>query len=372
MSESLREELAEASRALAERRYEVAAEGFAAAVTKAPRLAGAHANLGVARYMLRDFEGATEAFRRALEISPSMPNAELYLGLSEARTGRIEAAMGPLSRGFENASNDPWRLQGGVLLAEAYAARGDQARLMEVVGTLRDAFPEDPEVLYLAYRLHSDLAAGALADLARAAPGAARLHQITAELLVSEGDFPRAARQYRRALEIDPRLSGANRALAVAILNSNPGEELTVEAEKALERELALNPRDAETLYQLGEIAWRRGRAEAALERYQAAVDAGPGFAEGHTAMGKALLASGEAGLAAEHLEIAAKLDPDNDTARYRLAQAYRQLGRMEDSSEQLREFERIRSASESLSAIYRQVQRRGPPASPPETGDLP
>ena len=52
-----------------------------------------------------------------------------------------------------------------------------------------------------------------MAALVKAAPGSARLHQVTAELLESEGDFPKAVDQYRRALTIDPNLAGAHRAL---------------------------------------------------------------------------------------------------------------------------------------------------------------
>ena len=360
--ESLRTLLRRAGQALADHRYEAAARGFEEAISISPGLAGAHANLGVARYMLAEFDLASDAFDRALEISPSMPNAELYLGLSEARAGRAEAALGPLARGFRNANNDPWRLQAGILLAELYAARGEQALLMAVVSDLREAYPKDPEVLYLAYRLHSGLAAGALAELAREAPQSARLHQVTAELLVNEGDFPRAVRQYREALSIDPNLSGANRSLALAILNSDPDDALTSEAEQALHREVALNPRDAESLYQLGEIAWRRGQSATAREHYANAVKMGPRFAEGHIGLAKALLADGKANEAADHLRVAVEIDPDNETAHYRLAQAYRQIGRVEEASKELEEFRRIRGASESLSGLYQQVQRTTAP----------
>ena len=61
--------------------------------------------------------------------------------------------------------------------------------------------------------LHSDLGARAVAALVKAAPGSARLHQLTAELLESEGDFPRAVDQYRKALEIDPSHAEAGRRL---------------------------------------------------------------------------------------------------------------------------------------------------------------
>ena len=168
-----------------------------------------------------------------------------------------------------------------MLLTELYAARQEEDKLLDVVRALRQGFPSNADVLYMAYRLYSDLGARAISDLVREAPGSARVHQVTADLLLSEGDYPRAARQYREALRIDERLPGANRALAVAILNSNPDEAGMQEAEQALGRELSLNPRDAESLYQLGEISWRKGAEDAALKHYAAAVELQPKFVEG-------------------------------------------------------------------------------------------
>ena len=343
---------------LAGHRFEEAAKKFEEILDLDDGMAGAHANLGVARYLLGRYDQAASAFRRALDLDPSMTNAELYLGLSQARAGKLEEALPSLSRGFWNATSDPWRLQAGILLAEIYAAANQVDELLSVVRELQRSFPKDPDVLYMAYRLHSDMGAMAISSLVREAPGSARLHQVTAELLASEGDYPRAARQYREALKVNPRLPGAHRGLALSIMNSNPDDEAIREAEQALERELALNPRDAESVYQLGEISWRRGDEQRALKSYSEAVELQPGFVAGLVALGKALIANGEHERAAQHLEGAVRADPENEVARYRLAQAYRQLGRLDEASKELDEFRRIRSTAEALGAIYRQVQR--------------
>lgn len=356
--ESVEARFQHAQQALSEHRYAAAAKAFEALLAADPQLSGAHANLGVARYLQGHYEQAAAAFQRALELSPSMPNVELYMGLSQARAGRTQEAFPALAKGFWNASDDDWRLQAGMILAELHAARREDDKVLDVVRALKKAFPSNPDVLYAAYRLHSDMGALALADLVREAPGSARLHQVTAELLVSEGDYPRAVRQYREALKVAPRQGGLHRALAVAIMNSNPDEDGIREAEQALERELALNPRDAESLYQLGEIVWRRGDEESAARHYEKAVDSQPAFVEGLVGLAKALIARGEFARAAERLESAVGIDPEHEVARYRLAQAYRQLGRSEEAAKELEEFRRIRSASEALSAIYRQVQR--------------
>lgn len=356
--ESVEARFQSAQQALSEHRYAAAAKAFEALLTAEPELSGAYANLGVARYLQGQYEQAAAAFQSALDLSPSMPNVELYMGLSQARAGRTEEAFPALAKGFWNASDDDWRLQAGMILAELHAARREDDKVLDVVRALKKAFPRNPDVLYAAYRLHSDMGALALADLVREAPGSARLHQVTAELLVSEGDYPRAVRQYREALKVAPRQVGLHRALAVAIMNSSPDEDGIREAEQALERELALNPSDAESLYQLGEIAWRRGDEESAAGYYEKAVESQPAFVEGLVGLAKALIARGDFSRAAERLESAVGIDPDHEVARYRLAQAYRQLGRNEEAAKELEEFRRIRSASEALSAIYRQVQR--------------
>lgn len=359
----------DAQQDLAGHRFKEAAEKFEAILNLDDGMAGAHANLGVARYLLGEYDRATSAFGRALELDPSMKSAELYLGLSTAKAGDVNRALPSLASGFWNATSDPWRLQAGVLLAEIYAARRQQDDLLIVVRELQRAFPRDPDVLYMAYRLYSDMGAMAISALVREAPGSARLHQVTAELLASEEDYPRAARQYREALRINPRLPGAHRGLALSIMNSNPDEAAIREAEQALQRELAMNPQDADSEYQLGEISWRRGDEESALKRYSHAVELQPEFTPGLIALGKALIAKGEYESAVQHLRDAIQADPENEVAHYRLAQAYRQLGRVDDASKELEEFRRIRSTAEALGAIYRQVQRSTIPGVDIESG---
>ena len=354
----IRNHFQRAQEALARKDHSLAEQEFEKILALNPALAGAHANLGIARYLQAKYDPAIRSFLRALELQPEMTNVELFLGLSRARAGRVEEAVPALSKGFWNADDDEWRLEGGLILVEAYSARRKHGKALDVVRALQKAFPKNTDVLYIAYRLHSGLGAKAVADLVRAGPDSARLHQVTAELLVSEGDFPRAVRQYRKALAVDPRLAGANRALAVAIISSNPDEAGSREAEQALERELSLNPRDPESLYQLGEIHWRRDEPDEALRRFEKAVEIHPNFVEGLVAMGKVLMAKEQVDRAAGYLIRAVEIDPENDVAHYRLAQAYRRMGRGDQAKKELEEFRRVRSAMESLGAIYRQVQR--------------
>ena len=58
-------------------------------------------------------------------------------------------------------------------------------------------------------------------------------------------------------------------------------------------------------------------------------------------------------------LKEAVRIDPANEVAHYRLAQAYHKLGQLKESEIELAQFRKLREASASLSVIYQQVQRK-------------
>jgi predicted Zn-dependent protease len=253
--------------------------------------------------------------------------------------------------------NDQWKLEAGLLLADAYQRRGESTKLQEVISTLQRDFPDNTEVLYLAYKVHSSLAARAVANLVKASPDSARLRQITAELLEVEGDFAGAVAQYRKALEMEPKLPGVRRALGVALMNSANDEPTRLEAQREFEAELAVNPSDGLSEYQLGELMWVGNRPDDALKRFQRAIELQPKFPDALIAAGKVLTSMGRPAEAVELLEKAAALDPFNEVARYRLAQAFQKAGNKQRADAELAEFRRLRAGLESLRGIYRQVQ---------------
>lgn len=346
-----------AQEALAQSQYDTAAAEFNAILRLDPNRAEAHANLGTLYYAQTRYAEASAAFRKALQLKPSLNGVEAFLGMSEARQGRAREALPLLEKGFQSPVSGQWKLESGLLLAGVYQSNGESAKLQEVIGALERDFPNNTEVLYLAYRVHSALGARAVAALVKAAPGSARLQQITAELLETEGDFAGAVAQYRKALEIEPKLPGARRALGVALMNSANDEPNRLEAQRQFEQELSLNPGDALSEYQLGELMWIGNRPAEALKRFRRAIELQPNFPDALIAAGKALIATEKSDQAIPLLEKALSLDPSNEVAHYRLAQAFQKIGDRTRAEQELAEFRRLRSALESLRGIYRQVQ---------------
>ena len=342
--------------ALAEGKYNQAEAEFGAILRIDPNRAEVHANLGTVYYAQSRFAEASAAFRTALAIRPTLKGPEAFLGMSEARQGHTARALPLLEKGFRNPLNSQWKLEAGLLLAGIYQSGGESSKLQDVIAILEREFPTNAEVLYLAYRVHSSLGARAVAGLVKAAPDSARLHQITAELLETEGDFAGAVAQYRKALEIEPKLPGARRALGVALMNSTNDEPNRLEARKQFELELSLNPGDALSEYQLGELMWLGNRPEDALRRFQRAVELQPNFPHALIAAGKVLLSKEKADEAISLLKKAVSLDPSNEVGHFRLAQALQKSGDQAGAAREFAEFRRLRSALESLRGIYRQI----------------
>lgn len=327
-----------------------------------PNNAEAHANLGVIAYTQREYGEAASEFQAALKLRPSLWKAQAFLGMCELRIGHSQTSKEMLEASFPHLPDGDLKSQAGRDLISIYGQRGDLARALQIVQALERTEPNDPDLLYTAYRTYTDLAAGTLAKLAQVAPNSAQIHRILAQAEQSQDDFPGAIAQYRRALEIDPRLQGLHFELGQAILEDSTAEPSRQEAEKEFRLALADNPADAYSYYMLGEIAWLRAQPDRALENYAEAVRLGPDWVDARVALGKTLTALDRPAEAVEQLTQAVRIDPDSDIAHYRLAQAYRKLGRGDEAQRELAAFHRLRDSHAAVGALYQQVLERTVP----------
>ena len=143
----------------------------------------------------------------------------------------------------------------------------------------------------------------------------------------------------------------------MALMSSSTDEASRDEARKQFELELALNPNDGVSEYQLGEILWLGNKPDDALKHFSRAVELSPGFTNALIAAGKAWTAQDLPERAVTFLRKAVAIEPENEVAHYRLAQAYLKMGQKQQADEELAQFRKLRAALESLRSIYRQVQ---------------
>ena len=138
----------------------------------------------------------------------------MLLGTCEHRQGRLDDARRDITEALPQITDLKVRQQAGLEIIEINTALNDLPAAAITASQLKKDFPTDPEVLFAAWRVYSDLADEAVLDLSLAAPQSAQMHQAMAHELIRERDNKAAIENLREALKITPALPGAHYELA--------------------------------------------------------------------------------------------------------------------------------------------------------------
>lgn len=328
---SVAEHIRKARGFLDEKRPDLAIPELQAAVAIDPSNAETQGNLGVLLYFQGKAADAIPHLRGAVESQPGLGKIQVLLGLAEVHALDLVHGRQDLESAFPVVDEPKFKVQIGLELVSLYTQTGDLQQAGQVLAQLRKAAPEDPEVLYAAYRTYSDLAAEAMLALSLAAPDSAQMHQVIAHEESRQGNSNGAVAEFRKAIAIDPHLPGIHFELA-ELLRSSQDEAVKKEAEKEYRAALSENPQDAKAILRLADTDEQKGDSQQALEEYKKAVTLQPGDADAKIGLAKILTEMNQTGEALPLLEDAVRLDPTNATAHYRLGTLYRKTGRSEDS----------------------------------------
>lgn len=159
-------------------------------------------------------------------------------------------------------------------------------------------------------------------------------------LHLSQGQYPEAESDYRRAIVIKPRSTNAQIGLAFVLLENQQLRE----AGELLQRIIDEQPSNFFVYYLFGELRIHESQNDDAIPYLRKAAALEPNFAAVHTDLGKILLKKSDAVSAVEELEQSIRLDPDDTTAYYQLSLAYRKAGEKEKAQ---RALERVRVLNE-------------------------
>ena len=241
-----------------------------------------------------------------------------------------------------------------------------QGAATTLLAWLEEQFPHDPEILFMATHVYSDLSARSSQELMEAAPDSPLVVEINAEKFEKQGDWRKAIAEYRVLLEREPRMPGIHNRIGQIILTLPATATSNDEARKEFEQELKVYPQNAGAEYFLGELARKGGHLPQAIEHYTNATRLNAGLPEPYFGLGRCLLDSDRAADAVGPLETAAKLAPGNPTIHFTLAHAYQDLGRKEDAA---REFALQKSTSEKIQQNTETVKRNVSGVPAPDSG---
>jgi tetratricopeptide (TPR) repeat protein len=340
---------------LREKQPALAIPELLALVALQPGNVEAQANLGVLLFFQGKSADAIPHLRAALERQPDLAKIQGLLGMAEKGTLDLPNARKDMEAAFQAIQEPHFQVQLGLELASLDTESGDLDKAAAVIAQLRNADPENPEVLYAAYRTYSDLSGEAMLSLSLAAPDSAQMHQLLAHEELKEGNTNGAIVQYRQAIAINPGLPGIHFELA-ELLNTSLDASVKKDAEQEYHAALKSNPLDEKAECRLGDIDAARGNSHQAYEEYSKATELQPLDADAKLGLAKTLIEMNQTNKATTLLEQAVQLEPTNPTAHYRLATLYRKIGRVDDAKREVDLYKHYKDLKEKLRATYKDL----------------
>ena len=341
---------------LSQNKPDAAVPEFRAVLALDPSNIDAHGNLGVLLFFRGNYKEAIPELREALRLKPDLWKIQALLGMGERRTGQTVTARTDLEKSFPELQEKKVRIEAGLELIELYSATEDLDKASATIGVLRGLDPENQEILYAAYRIHSDLAREAILSLSLVAPKSALMYQVMAHEAARRGDTTTAIREYREALKINPKLPGLHFELAEMLHSLPATAETSAQAKAEYEAALAQNPFDERADLRLASMAEESNEPSRAYSLYERAVELQPDDPEASYELGKMLAAMNQPEKAEKLLEHAVQIDPTNAVIHFRLSTVYKRLGRSEDAKHEVDQYQKYKDLKEKLRDTYREL----------------
>lgn len=320
---------------LAELRLGKSADSVSAlkrAITINPRLGGANLFLGIAYAQMNRLDDAAVALQREIDLNTENAEAQMWLGIVELKAGRPELATGPLDRAAELSPND--------------------LNILEYRG-----------------EAHSDVAHNSYARMAALDPDSWHVHKVQGQLYAMQNRHADAIEEFLEAIHGSPNNSDLYEELGNEYRKSG---EMTL-AQQAYQKEMQLSPNNPIAMYSLASIEIERNQAEKGIPLLEKVIAnyANAPATYFYLGLGQAKLGKTQDALAA--LEKALTMHPDHELEariQYERAREYRKLGKMQQASQAINEFLRLKSLKEKSSPL---MQANNPLApAPASTSDGP
>lgn len=310
-----RDETAHAMRgALAARagRCEQAVEDFASAPDELGKQPEAQRQYGTCLFRLRRWGDAEKAFGVLLQADPRDRRAAYGLASAQMQAGKFEEAVKTLQAFADDA-------QALALAAHALEAMG---RTPEAIASLRSAIVADPRresfytqfaefcFTYKSYQAGVDVIGAGLTQL----PASAKLYLARGILLVQQGNYDAADKDFATADKLDPREASSADAETLALIQANRLDE----ARGLLDEKIKQHPRDAQLHFFQADVLSRLNDNKGSMATVKQAIALRADFPMAHDLLARLYLQNGDEERAIRECQAALKSDPQDETALYR------------------------------------------------------
>ena len=323
--------------------YAGAADAYREFLKLRPNEPGALSNLGVVLVKLGRFEEAIVEYEAAEKLLPGDGRIELNLALVYQKSGRLGEATKKLEALH---AAQPQQTQVTLLLADCYLQTGSDDRVVDLLRPIEAANPDD---LALAYMLGTAFIRKKQID-----EGQVRLDRILKQgdsaqarfllgtRMFESGDYPAAAKELARAIELDPKLPRLQAFYGQALLFSGDPDG----ASTAFRNELSTNPNDFAANLGLAQILTVRKKFADAKPLLEQALLVQPQSTDASLAMAECLAGEGKLAEARQRLEALEKAIPNSPDVHQDLADVYTRLQLKTEAARERVTFLKLQPAS--------------------------
>lgn len=279
-----------------EREYTAALYAYGEAAKRMPRLRGVHAAMAeIYRSQGKPEQAASEAEQEEKLGNPDCAAERLYCDFAAAQFERL-----------------------------AHAVQGKQ----------------DTESLYWQTRVDNELSLRALIELGHL-PDSPELHAVKAQIFHDQAQYPQAASEWRKVLELSPGDRDAEHQLATALYLSHDYQATLPELQRLLQKE----PASANLNFFVGDSLLAMEKIDEAIPYLETALKLDSTLLPAQASLGLCYARRGETQKAIPHLKAALSLDNDG-SLYYQLAKAYGATGQPALARQMMAEYQKLRNNS--------------------------
>ena len=357
--------------ALEQQGRNVEAEAAWRNVAKAePGNAEAYAHLGFLEARQEHYKEAVPLYRKALALDAAIPGLKMNLGLAQFKSGALKDAIetfAPLLKSEPAGSPEAMRLT--TLIGIAQYGLGEYAA---AVPHLKEATASDAKNLPFRLMLaQSCLASKQYAcvmdvyhEILTLNAESAEADMLAGEALDETKDHDGAILQFRAAVKADPKVPNVHFGLGYLLWGQSKYEEAMPE----FEAELRNVPDSAQALAYLADSQIKLSHPEAAGPLIERAIRIDPRLELPHLDLGILDADAGHQEEALREFQAAAKLNPSDVNAHYRLARLYQAMGRKAEAKAEFDKTSNLHKAENAT--VFEELDRARAKGKPTEASE--
>jgi len=326
------------------------------------------AHMGLLEARQEHYTKATALYRKALVLDPAMPGLRMNLGLALFKDGEYKEAIQifePMLKAQPASSPEVDRLS--ILIGMSHYGLGQYA---QAVPYLKMAASHDAQNLPLRLTLaHSCLLShqyqcvlDAYHEIIALNAESAEADMLVGEALDEMKDSTGAIREFRAAIQVNPKEPNAHFGLGYLLWTLKQYDE----AAKEFQAELDNDPEHVQAMLYLADSEIQLEQTQAAEPLLIKALKLNPASSMGHLDLGIAYSETKRNDDALRELRAAIKLAPEDVTAHFRLAQLYRSLGKPAEAKIEFDKAKGINTATNNaLLYVMSEAHTKGKAATP-------